>query len=187
MVAMLDVVVGMIDSPFFLTAFLTFFDILFPAIMYLESKQKLHRDISYTNILLREPGVDSATRTTVRENFIESLGLSDIEKLRKELNCREGLLIDFDYGALIPDITTQVDQFSKDCERGEADERVGEGIDECDDECDDEYQAVMEDVNQASQSIGEETQKPCPASASTPDVHKPADPSGGRTVCFSYL
>lgn len=26
-------------------------------------------------------------------------GLSDIEKLRKRLNCREGLLIDFDYAA----------------------------------------------------------------------------------------
>lgn len=28
-------------------------------------------------------------------------GLSEIEELRKRLNCREGLLIDFDYGAAL--------------------------------------------------------------------------------------
>ena len=32
---------------------------------------------------------------------MQDLGLSEIEKLRKQLNCREGLLIDFDYGAAL--------------------------------------------------------------------------------------
>lgn len=30
---------------------------------------------------------------------MRELGLLEIEDLRKQLNCREGLLIDFDYGA----------------------------------------------------------------------------------------
>jgi hypothetical protein len=118
--------------------------------MCLESKQKLHRDVSYTNILLRDPGVDSAAKMEVRKQLTERLGLSDIEKLRKELNCREGLLIDFDYGA---DATTQVEQ----------------------------------DMNQASQSIEEESRgshvMPT-ASATTPNDCNHA-PSGARTVRFS--
>jgi hypothetical protein len=32
---------------------------------------------------------------------MDQLGLSEIEDLRNELNCREGLLIDFDYGDLL--------------------------------------------------------------------------------------
>ena len=153
--------------------------------MYLDTQQKLHRDISYTNILLRVPGVDSAAKTNVREEFMEKLGLSDIEQLQKKLNCREGLLIDFDYGALISDETTQVEQESEDCERGEANERV----DDCDegvDDCDDEYQVVLEDVDSALQSAGvsEENQDPHVAPAPTP---KAVDPSGVRTVSFSQL
>jgi serine/threonine protein kinase len=144
--------------------------------MYLETQEKLHRDISYTNILLREPGVESATKATVREEFMESLGLSGIEKLRKELNCREGLLIDFDYGALISGKMTQVEQESSDCERGEADEGV--------DDYDDEHQVVLEDMDPASQSAEEESQDLYVAPAPMP---KPADPSGARTVSFSHL
>jgi hypothetical protein len=54
MVAMLDVVVGMINSLFFiwLLSDVGFSFSSFPAILSLESNQKLHRDISYTNILL---------------------------------------------------------------------------------------------------------------------------------------
>jgi hypothetical protein len=32
---------------------------------------------------------------------MKDLGLSEIEELRKRLNCREGLLIDFDYCAFL--------------------------------------------------------------------------------------
>lgn len=32
---------------------------------------------------------------------MQELGLSEIEEIRKRLNCREGLLIDFDYGAAL--------------------------------------------------------------------------------------
>ena len=66
-------------------------------ILYLESKQKLHRDISYTNILLREQGKDSEGKVKIRQELEKHLGLTDIEKTRQKLNCREGLLIDFDY------------------------------------------------------------------------------------------
>lgn len=175
MVALLDVVVGMIDFPILFDCSPDSF-ILFPALLYLETKQKLHRDISYTNILLREPGVDSDAKKTVRKNFMETLGLSDIEKLREELKCREGLLIDFDYGAPISVETTGVEQ---NCEADEIDEtceRVDEG-----------YQVVPEDVNLASQSVGEETQDSYIAPAPTPNDRNPVDPSGARTVCFSHL
>ena len=82
--------------------------------MYLDTQQKLHSDISYKNILLRVPGVDSAAKTNVREEFMEKLELSDIEQLQKKLNCRGELLIDFNYGALISDEMTQVEQESED-------------------------------------------------------------------------
>lgn len=59
---------------------------------------KLHRDISYTNVLLREP---EPRTTEKRAELMQELGLSDIELLREELGCREGLLIDYDYGGLI--------------------------------------------------------------------------------------
>jgi len=136
--------------------------------MYLETQQKLHRDISYTNVLLREPG---PTKTKVRKEFMARLGLSDIEKLREELNCREGLLIDFDYGALISDETTQVEQKSEDCERGEADERM--------DDYDYEYQVVSEEVDSALQSAEDSEEH------QDPHVPKAADLSGVRTVSFS--
>jgi serine/threonine protein kinase len=90
--------------------------------MYLESQQKLHRDISYTNILLRSPGGDSTPNAAIRKKFIEALELSDIEELRKEMNCREGLLIDFDYAASMPEETSPE-------EGGAGDEVVLEGGD----------------------------------------------------------
>ena len=65
--------------------------------MYLETQKKLHRDISYTNILLREPEPTNEKRA----KLMQELGLSEIETLREELGCREGLLIDYDYGGLI--------------------------------------------------------------------------------------
>jgi serine/threonine protein kinase len=72
----------------------------FIAILHLETEKKVHRDISYTNILLRERD-DSVAGKAARENVMDKLGLSEIEKLRTRLNCREGLLIDFDYAAVL--------------------------------------------------------------------------------------
>ena len=85
------------------------FDAFSIAIMYLETQMKVHRDISYTNILLREQGDDSDART-FREKFMCQLGLSEIEKQRKRLNCREGLLIDFDYGTTLAREQTALDE-----------------------------------------------------------------------------
>jgi len=67
--------------------------------MYLQGQNKLHRDLSYTKILLQESGGDAEEAQRARDNLMEQLGLLEIETLRKELNCREGLLIDFDYAA----------------------------------------------------------------------------------------
>jgi serine/threonine protein kinase len=75
--------------------------------MYLESESKLHRDISYTNILLRKSGVDSLAKTVNRKKIMDDLELTQIEELRKELNCREGLLIDFDYGTQLQSEETE--------------------------------------------------------------------------------
>ena len=62
---------------------------------------KVHRDISYTNILLRSPGANSFGKTMVREMFTKAFDLSNIENLRKQINCWEGLLIDYDYATVI--------------------------------------------------------------------------------------
>jgi serine/threonine protein kinase len=66
---------------------------------YLESRNLVHRDISYTNILLRHTGKDSIEKQAKRREIMDELGLSEIESLRNSLNCREGLLIDFDYAS----------------------------------------------------------------------------------------
>jgi serine/threonine protein kinase len=66
---------------------------------YLESQNLVHRDISYTNILLRSQGKDTQAKQEKRREIMDQLGLSDIESLRNSLNCREGLLIDFDYAS----------------------------------------------------------------------------------------
>ena len=128
MAAMLDVVIGMAYSQFPFYCSSDFFFRYTLAIMFLDSKQKLHRDISYTNILLREREANS-TVNAVRKQFIEDLGLSEIEKLREELNCREGLLIDFDYATTTPDATNQVERDSEDCEGGSGERVVLEGAD----------------------------------------------------------
>jgi serine/threonine protein kinase len=73
------------------------------ALYYLESKNLVHRDISFTNILLRSPnrGGDSQSKIEKRREIMDELGLSQIEEFRVKLNCREGLLIDFDYASLL--------------------------------------------------------------------------------------
>ena len=116
---------------------------------------------------------------------MESLGLSDIEKLRKDLKCREGLLIDFDYGALISDITNQ--------------EHVDSGLQSIVEEGGgsqsyESYDAPAPAPGRAPfrlHSIGEEGEEiqsyesyvaPVPAPG-----RNPGDPSGARTVCFSHI
>jgi serine/threonine protein kinase len=79
------------------------------AILYLETQKKVHRDISYTNILLRETD-NSDTGREAREKVMEQLGLSEIEEIRKRLNCREGLLIDFDYASALAGEQTFLDE-----------------------------------------------------------------------------
>ena len=71
------------------------------AISCLESNNKLHRDISYTNLLLRDWGVDSAQKTKLRDGIKEEFGLVQIEKMREGFNCREGLLINFDHATTL--------------------------------------------------------------------------------------
>ena len=66
---------------------------------YLQSQLVVHRDISYTNILLRDQGKDSQEKVDKRREIMNDLGLSEIEDLRNSLGCREGLLIDFDYAS----------------------------------------------------------------------------------------
>ena len=108
---MSDIVIGMAYSHSLFTTLLTFFfDIPFLAITYLDSKENLHRNISYTNILLREREANSTASAAIRKRYIEDLGLSEIEMLRKELNCREGLLIDFDYATATPNTMSQVER-----------------------------------------------------------------------------
>jgi len=97
MVAFLDIALGMYVSIF---VWLFFLPSTSPtALVYLKGQNKLHRDLSYMNILLRESGGDAEEAQRARDNLMERLGLSEIETLQKELNCREGLLIDFDYAA----------------------------------------------------------------------------------------
>lgn len=81
------------------------------ALYYLESQNLVHRDISYTNILLRSPNSeeDSKLKSDKRREIVKELGLSEIDEIRRELNCREGLLIDFDYAAVI-DVKKTSDQ-----------------------------------------------------------------------------
>jgi hypothetical protein len=111
---------------------------------------------------------------------MERLGLSDIEKLRKELKCREGLLIDFDYGASDNGVAVEnvggekvesVDEF----------QLVHEGVDQ---PASQSTREETENVNQASQSAGEGSQEFDVAPAFTPGPQKL---SGARTVCFFHV
>lgn len=84
--------------------FASFSYFVLTAILYLETRKKVHRDVSYTNILLRDPGSNLPGRMTVREKLMEDFGLSSIEDLRKKMKCREGLLIDYDYAIDMADL-----------------------------------------------------------------------------------
>src|SRR5277367_249707 len=99
--------------------FFLLFYLFSTAIVYLESRQKLHRDISYTNILLREQGQNSSQMLNSRNQFIQQLGLADIEKQRRQLQCREGLLVDFDYAA---ELTTEIQTTEQDDDEDDVDD-----------------------------------------------------------------
>ena len=102
LVAFLDVTVGMfVLFGNYLTVLILAYILI--AMYYLESQNLVHRDISYTNILLRSPDKDFDTEAEriKRLEIMTELGLSDIETLRRKLGCREGLLIDFDYASFL--------------------------------------------------------------------------------------
>jgi serine/threonine protein kinase len=90
---------------------------------YLESKNLVHRDISYTNILLRSQGKDSTEKQNKRREIMSQLGLSQIESLRESMGCREGLLIDFDYASFL-DAETKAGQ--ADASSSNVNESLGE-------------------------------------------------------------
>ena len=80
---------------------------------YLETLNLVHRDISYTNILLQSQSQDKGNGSQLKQDkqceIMNELGLSDIESLREKLGCREGLLIDFDYASSL-DLGTTMGQ-----------------------------------------------------------------------------
>jgi serine/threonine protein kinase len=81
------------------SSFATLFNTFSIAIIFLESQRKVHRDISYTNVLLREPGNNFPKMEKNQKRVMSNLGLAEIEIQRCKFRCREGLLIDFDYGS----------------------------------------------------------------------------------------
>ena len=81
-----------------ISSFTTLFNIFSIAIIFLKSHQKVHHDISYTNVLLQEPGKNLPEMEANREQVMNNLGLAEIEIQCHKLKCQEGLLIDFDYG-----------------------------------------------------------------------------------------
>ena len=85
-------------------------DILFLAIMYLTAQENIHHNISYTNILIWEVDDDLSKKASLeaRKYIMNLLGLSEIESLQNELKCWEGLLIDFDYGAVLSCIESKL-------------------------------------------------------------------------------
>ena len=106
------------------------------------------------------------TKTKIRQDLIQSLELSSIMDLRGELKCREGLLIDFDYGAsLLDDMEIGVGKTTQ----------VEQGLDKEDKE----GETVPEVVDRELQSneVGSESRYPF--------CTFPQEPSGSRTVCFS--
>ena len=101
---------------------------------------------------------------------MESLGLSDIVKLRQELKCQEGLLIDFDYGASLFDL--------EDMEAGAGKTTHAlQGLDEEGNENGENDETVLGDVDLGLQSVEVDAQHPF-------STFPPQEPSGSRTVCF---
>src|SRR5258708_7253606 len=93
---------------FIISSVTPFLTLIFIGIMCLESKQMVHRNISYTNVFLRDAGPDSEEKRKYRAEVIELFGLSTIERLRERHSCREGLLIDFDYAATLVQSTNNM-------------------------------------------------------------------------------
>jgi hypothetical protein len=144
--------------------------------MYLAAQQNIHRDISYTNILIREVDDDKSKEASLeaRKRVMNLLGLSEIESLRNELKCREGLLIDFDYGAVLSFVESKL-------------ALVGS---------EDKLDGLEMNVTEAQLGKGKEKQGDCgkgdgvnAASGSRTDAQDPIPPkaSGARTVCFLNL
>lgn len=145
--------------------------------MYLESKRKVHRDISYTNILLREPGVDKPDKKAIRDKVMAQLGLSEIDVLRKKLGCREGLLIDFDYASSLVESITLPGP-----ETGHNGSGAGQDQENQEDQEDSEDQGDQED--QGQDADGDEDEEGEETTVVRPHPNKPLKISGARTVSF---
>ncbi|KAF8075033.1 hypothetical protein FPV67DRAFT_1475788 [Lyophyllum atratum] len=88
-----------------------FLDIV-KAIEYLEGMQRVHRDISYSNILLREPEDNVQEAEVVNWHGDAAMNV-DLERLRKALKCRRGLVIDFNYAAMFNSELLEADTYSQ--------------------------------------------------------------------------
>ena len=105
----------------------------------------------------------------IRQELMESLGLSDIVKLCLDLNCQEGLLIDFDYGASLFDLEDMGIGAGKIT-------HVLQRLDEEGNENGDNDEMVPEDVDSGLQSIE--------VDAEHPSAFPPPECSGSCMVCF---
>jgi serine/threonine protein kinase len=111
------------------SSFVTLFNTFSIAIIFLELQRKVHRDIPYTNILLREPGNNSPKMEENRKQVMSNLGLAEIEIQRRKFRCREGLLIDFDYGSELA--VAQSQETEQNEEDSEEDKEDGSTIRHC--------------------------------------------------------
>jgi len=134
----------------------------------------VHRDISYTNILLREVD-DNPLQKGARKKVMTLLGLQDVDQLRQELKCREGLLIDFDYATVLADLEAQIDEARNvELRSVNEEEEVEEG--------DDEDEVVLVEDNEGDEIIEEES-----LVTRNSDNTPAPDPSGARTVRFHKI
>jgi hypothetical protein len=99
------------------------------------------------------------------------LGLQEIDELREELKCREGLFIDFDYAAALVDLEVQIDEVQNVEPQSENEEE--------EEEEEEEVVVVVED----NEGDGDEQEEE-PHIIETSGVAPAPDPSGARTVHF---
>jgi serine/threonine protein kinase len=89
------------------SSFATLFNTFSIAIIFLESQRKVHRNISYTNILLREPRNNLPKMEENWKRVMSNLGLAEIKIQHRKFRCQEKLLIDFDYGSDLAVVQSQ--------------------------------------------------------------------------------
>jgi len=127
------------------------------AISCLESNNKLHHDISYTNLLLQDRGVDSAQKTKLQDGIKEEFGLVQIEKMREGFNCRERLLINFDHTTtLLEDQHFSGNKEDEDNGDGDDDNRDGDKANENEDEANGDGDGDGEEANGDGDEVNDE-------------------------------